>query len=241
MSRLRGDLQLFVADPPLWSFLKIATRYTWAAGQTGASVPTWSVAPPAFCLTSVIHYYNTDTVMTDLIILAMLLEGPQHGYRLKRDAGALFGQAVLHNNLVYPLLRRFTAEGWVTKQTVPGERGQNRQQYAITPLGRRTLLERLSSFAEQDARSEENFRGRVGFFELLPGEARERILGLREDFLTGRDERFAALQKNMELGAYGGEVVIFMRAQIKVELAWIGRLRRLSSKDLSSKQGRKRS
>jgi DNA-binding PadR family transcriptional regulator len=179
--------------------------------------------------------------MNDLIILAMLLEGPQHGYRLKRDAGAVFGQGTLHNNLVYPLLRRFTAEGWVTKQTVPGERGQKRQQYAITPLGRRMLLERLSSFTEQDARSEESFRGRVGFFELLPAEARERILGLREGFLQGRDERLAALQKNMDLGVYGGEVVIFLRAQVKIELAWIGRLRRLRSKDLSSKEARKRS
>jgi DNA-binding PadR family transcriptional regulator len=168
--------------------------------------------------------------MTDLIILAMLLEGPQHGYRLKRDAGALFGQVALHNNLVYPLLRRFAAEGWVTKQTLPGERGQKRQQYAITPLGRRTLLERLSSFTEQEARSEENFRGRVGFFALLAREGRERILGLREGFLKGRDERLAALQKNLDLGMYGGEVVIFMRQQIKVELAWIGRLHRLSSK-----------
>lgn len=174
--------------------------------------------------------------MTDLILLAMLLEGPQHGYRLKRDAGALFGQGALHNNLVYPLLRRFTAEGWVTKQTVPGERGQKRQQYALTALGRRTLLERLSTFTEQEARSADDFRGRVGFFELVPAEARERILGLREGFLKGRDERLAALQKNMDLGVYGGEVVIFMRAQVKVELAWIGRLRRLSSQ-----QGRKRS
>lgn len=165
--------------------------------------------------------------MTDLIILAMLLEGPQHGYRLKRDAGALFGQGALHNNLVYPLLRRFTAAGWVTKKAVPGERGQTRQQYAITPLGRRTLLERLSAFSEQDARSEEDFRARVGFFELLPAETRERILGLRGSFLKARDERCLAMQKSMDLGVYGGEVVVFMRAQVKVELAWIERLRRL--------------
>lgn len=165
--------------------------------------------------------------MNDLIILAMLLEEPQHGYRLKRDAGALFGQGALHNNLVYPLLRRFTADGWVTKKTVPGERGQQRLQYAITPLGRRALLERLSSFTEQEARSGESFRGRVGFFELLPAETRERILGLREDFLKGRDERCAAMQKTMKLGLYGGEVVVYMRAQVKVELAWIERLRRL--------------
>src|SRR6266436_8031532 len=81
--------------------------------------------------------------MTALTVLALLIEGPKHGYRLKQEAGTIFGQAALHNNLVYPLLRRFTASGWVTRKTVPGARGQNRQQYALTPLGRRTLLGRV--------------------------------------------------------------------------------------------------
>ena len=112
--------------------------------------------------------------MTDLIILGMLLEGPQHGYRLKQNAGLIFGQGKLHNNLVYPLLRRFMANKWVTKKTIPGERGQKRQQYAITPLGRQTLLDRIRAFTEQDARSEDAFRVRVGFFAMLPPEDRDR-------------------------------------------------------------------
>jgi len=169
--------------------------------------------------------------MTDLIILAMLLDGPKHGYRLKQDAGTISGQGELHNNLVYPLLRRFTANGWVTKKTVPGERGQNRQQYSLTALGRRTLLERLSAFTEQDARSWDDFHARVGFFSLLPADVCEQILSLRQAFLHTRDERFAGLQKTMDLGVYGAEVVGFMREQIEAELAWIRRLRRLNSQE----------
>ena len=74
--------------------------------------------------------------MTDLILLATLLDGPKHGYQLKKQAGLIFGQGAIHNNLVYPLMRRFTNEGWVSKKTMPGERGQNKQQYAITAAGR---------------------------------------------------------------------------------------------------------
>ena len=166
--------------------------------------------------------------MTDLIILAMLRDRPKHGYRLKQDAGKLLGQGALHNNLVYPLLRRFTADGWVTKKTVPGDRGQNRQQYALTELGRRTLLNRLSAFTEQDARSWDAFHIRVGFFELLPAEVRGRILSLREEFLHSREGRFATLENAMNLGLYGAEVVTFMREQIASELSWIRGLRRLN-------------
>ena len=106
--------------------------------------------------------------MTDLIILSMLLPGPKHGYQLKHEAGMVFGQEALHNNLIYPLLRRFLKDGWVSKKEVPGERGQTRQQYSLTAHGRRVLLERLSQFNEADAASDKEFRSRVGLFELLP-------------------------------------------------------------------------
>src|SRR5215831_5703075 len=96
--------------------------------------------------------------MTDLMILAMLLPGPKHGYQLKREAGIILGHDVLHNNLVYPLLRRFMNNKWVSRKAAPGQRGQTRQQYSLTTLGRRELLARLSSFTEQDANSADAFR-----------------------------------------------------------------------------------
>jgi DNA-binding PadR family transcriptional regulator len=178
--------------------------------------------------------------MTDLIILALLVEGPKHGYRLKQDAGTIFGQGQLHNNRVYPLLRRFTACGWVTKKAVPGERGQNRQQYALTALGRRTLLGRISEFTEQDARSADAFRARVGFFGLLPVADRARILRVREDALRERDEKLATLQKAMTRDVYSSEAVGFMREQLAIELSWIGRLRSLNARPDPAPQRRSR-
>lgn len=167
--------------------------------------------------------------MTDLIILGMLLAGPQHGYRLKQSAGMIFGHGELHNNIVYPLLRRFMANKWVTKKTVPGERGQNRQQYAITALGRQALLDRIRDFTEQDARSEDEFRVRVGFFSLLPADDRERILQLRSGALQSRDQILSNLQSAMELSEYAGEVVRFLREQTASEREWIARLRQIDS------------
>src|SRR5215471_5827672 len=124
--------------------------------------------------------------MTDLIMLAMLLPGPKHGYQIKHEAGLILGQAPLHNNLVYPLLQQFMAKKWVRQKKVPGERGQTRNQYSLTAVGRKELRNRLSSFSDQDARSADAFRLRVGLFWFLDPEVRFRILDVRGKFLRGR-------------------------------------------------------
>src|SRR5579872_2140676 len=173
--------------------------------------------------------------MIDLIILANLLDGPKHGYALKKQAGMVFAHSELHNNLVYPLLRRFTSEGWVARKSAPGERGQTRQQYALTAAGRRALLERLNTFGEKEAESTEEFLLRVGLFELLEPIARERILDVRRRVLARRQQHFERLRQ-MEMGAYGNEVVNFLQQRVKNEMEWLQRIRRLSLQQSSTQR-----
>ncbi len=177
--------------------------------------------------------------MNDLLILAMMLDGPKYGYRLKREAGWIMGQEALHNNLVYPMLRRFLEEKWVSKKAVPGERGQTRQQYALTAEGRRYLFARLNAFGEADAPSEGAFHLRVGVFPALKPEAREAILRLRERYLQHRDQKLEALQASMELGKFGGEIVRHMRNQVEMECEWVRHLRRLEKSIDDRGPGRK--
>ena len=165
--------------------------------------------------------------MNDLVILSMLLPGPKHGYQLKREAGIILGHQALHNNLVYPLLRRFMASKWVSRKTVPGQRGQTRNQYSLTALGRKELLARLSSFTEQDARSIDAFRLRVGLFWLLPPEVRAHIMEARERALRARMTALANITGSFSLDGYAGEVISHMRAEADSELDWIARLRKL--------------
>jgi DNA-binding PadR family transcriptional regulator len=165
--------------------------------------------------------------MNDLLLLSMMLDSPKYGYQLKREAGLIMGQA-LHNNLVYPSLRRFLEEGWVSKKAVPGERGQTRQQYVLSAEGRRHLFESLSQFSEADASSEGAFHLRVGLFPGLKPEVRETIVAGREEWLQRRDRSLATLQANLELGKFGGEIVRYLRKQIEVELEWIRHLRRIA-------------
>ena len=174
--------------------------------------------------------------MNDLLMLAMLLAGPKYGYQLKREVGWMTGQGDLHNNIVYPLLRRFREEGWVSKKSVPGERGQTRQQYALTAEGRRTYFERINRFSQDDASSEEAFFLRVGVFEALSAESRGAILSAREAFLQRRDQRLEILQENMELGKFGSEIVRHMKKKIEMEQEWIRHLRRIAKTEGSPKK-----
>ncbi len=164
--------------------------------------------------------------MNDLILLAILAEGPTHGYALKKQAGMALGQPDMHNNLVYPLLRRFVSQKWVTQRKAAGERGQTRQVYSLTPLGRAALVDRIRQF--DDASSAKAFRLRVGLFEILEPPAREQILAARENYLIGRERRLALLETGRDLGRCGTEVTRFLRQQIRSELAWISRLHRMN-------------
>jgi len=166
--------------------------------------------------------------MNDILILALLLGGPKYGYRLKREAGWMMGQEALHNNIVYPSLRKFLEQGWVSKKAVPGDRGQTRQQYALTPEGRRMLMARLSEFTDADAVSENAFRMRLGLLPFLKREVQESIFSGREGYLARRDQVLGSLESKMELGKFGGEIVRYMRKQIKMEHDWIRHLRRMA-------------
>lgn len=166
--------------------------------------------------------------MNDLVILAILLAGPKHGYQLKQEAGGVLGQDVLHNNIVYPLLRRFTEESWVTRKVVPGERGQKRHRYALTELGRKALMEKLSEYTESEAKSPQGFLVRVGLFQFLDTEARQKILDGRAAHLEKSAQHLAGIQEHFSLDTFARETTQFKQKQVEVELSWIRHLRKLS-------------
>jgi DNA-binding PadR family transcriptional regulator len=164
--------------------------------------------------------------MNDLLILANLLDGPKHGYALKKQVGLTSGQGEMHNNLVYPLLRRFVQYGWVSKREASGQRGQTRDVYALTAKGKSELLRRLATFTEKEAGSQKEFFLRAGLFIVLDAAARERILGERDRWLAAREEKLGKLCAAINVGDWGGEVVRFLREQTRAERRWISRLRR---------------
>src|SRR3974390_742137 len=111
--------------------------------------------------------------MYDLVLLTPLLGGPAYGYALTKTAGLIFGGGEMHNNVIYPSLKKFVRNGWVEQSSVPGDRGQQRKQYRLTAIGRKYLLEQVGTFEEQEASNEGAFLLRLALFDLLPPKKRE--------------------------------------------------------------------
>jgi DNA-binding PadR family transcriptional regulator len=165
--------------------------------------------------------------MKDLILLAALLDGPKHGWMLKKLGGWVTGQGDMHNNLVYPMMKKFVEQGWVRRRAEAGQRGQTRAVYSLTIPGNREIFRRLNEFGEKEAGSATEFRLRVGLFHLLAPEARERILAERERWLATREERFATMReslKAMEVSRWSAEVVNFLVQEVRAERKWIATL-----------------
>jgi DNA-binding PadR family transcriptional regulator len=162
--------------------------------------------------------------MTDLVLLTALLPGPAYGYALKRTAGLIFGRGVLHNNLVYPLLKRFVEAGWVEQSSVPGDRGQERKLYQITAGGRKHLLQQIAAFGEREASNDDAFLFRVAMFDLLPEEKRKEIIAARKAYLDVRVSELAELEKTGKPASFPGLVLKRVQAAALDELDWIARI-----------------
>jgi DNA-binding PadR family transcriptional regulator len=175
--------------------------------------------------------------MTDLFLMASLLPGPKHGYQLKKEARVLLGDKKLHNNIVYPLLHRLEKQKWISSRVVPGNRGQLRREYALTRMGRKELLRRAAAPAAKEIEAFPAFLFRVGLFPTLTLEQRLHILGAREKVLQVKAQQVTDMRREMDLGAYGGEVVGFFERRTRLELAWIRHLRRLAHHPIKCVEG----
>lgn len=164
--------------------------------------------------------------MTDLVLLSALLGGPAYGYALKQTAGLIFGNGVLHNNIVYPLLKRFVESGWVEQSTVQGDRGQQRKQYRITATGRKYLLEQIATFGERDASNDGAFLFRVAMFDLVPEGKQREIIAARKAFLATHVKELSELEQTGRAKSFGALVLERYQALIKDELGWISKLER---------------
>src|SRR5216683_1824594 len=81
-------------------------------------------------------------------------------------------------------------------------------------------------FTSKEAASEHSFHLRVGLFSVLDAGTRGAILTERDEWLAARELRLGRLSGALDLGAWGGEVVHFLRDQIRSERKWISHLKR---------------
>lgn len=86
----------------------------------------------------------------ELLILAVLEEGPLHGYDIAREiARRSDGLLTFHVASLYPLLYRLEDRGWIVGRWVEKAGQRRRRCYRLTSVGKRVLARqrtRWSSF-----------------------------------------------------------------------------------------------
>jgi PadR family transcriptional regulator PadR len=89
---------------------------------------------------------------TPTLVLAVLMEGPQHTYALGHAIASRVGDAVqFKRGTLYPVLHALEREGLVTGEWEHEEGERPRRTYTITPSGREEFArraERWNRFAE---------------------------------------------------------------------------------------------
>lgn len=133
---------------------------------------------------------------SEIVILAMLHQGPRHGYEIKKDIErALGGMVPLNNKTLYLTLKRFEEMGAVTRQVIPQEGKPNRHLYQLTERGIELLQASLRDFPAGHAGNDAEFFTRVAFFEFLGPPEREAILNKRLVYLEGCLDYLSRLQQ----------------------------------------------
>ncbi|WP_432824209.1 PadR family transcriptional regulator [Dactylosporangium sp. CA-092794] len=167
----------------------------------------------------------------DIVILSHLQRGPVHGYELKRRVTATTAYA-LHNNTLYPALRRFEEAGAVVKTAEQQEGRPPRHVYELTDVGRELLHDMLAELPPELASEEAEFLTRLGQFSQLTPPERRRVLQARADALQAQArhmealaEQTAASQRNRY---WGGLVVAELAGRVEREIAWIASLTALA-------------
>ena len=130
----------------------------------------------------------------------------------------------LHNNTIYPLLKRFLKSGWITQKQADGDRGQTRLLYALTPSGKRALTDKLCDFSDSDIANPHAFRLRVGLFGLLDKPTRQRILELRDGHLASRLARLRQITEAHIIEGWPASAMTHVTKELQLERKWIAQL-----------------
>jgi DNA-binding PadR family transcriptional regulator len=165
-------------------------------------------------------------MVLEIFALSILRTGPVHGYELKHRVQRP-SLTALSNNSLYPMLRRFEADGLVTRSTEEQEGKPARNVYAITDAGRERLRSLLWSLPPELAASDEEFLVRVSFFHEIPEDNQAAIIAAREAVLAASRAQVTALLDEIDPAPrteWRARVMNHVLETIDDERTWIAEL-----------------
>jgi DNA-binding PadR family transcriptional regulator len=168
----------------------------------------------------------------EIIILRRLRSGPAHGYELRKRVEETTG-FVLHNNSLYPALRRFEEAGAVTKTAVPQEGRPPRLVYTLTEVGHDLLHDMLADLPADQAGQPEEFLARLGQFSLLSPAERAGVLASRARAVRDQLTHYHAMYKlaSDHGEPWGARATAELIRRHEQELAWLAGLGELAEEE----------
>jgi DNA-binding PadR family transcriptional regulator len=168
----------------------------------------------------------------EILILRRLQGGPAHGYELRKRVEETTG-FVLHNNSLYPALRRFEEAGAVTKAAEPQEGRPPRLVYTLTDVGRELLHDMLAELPAEQAGQAEEFLARLGQFSLLNPAERARVLAARTRAVRAQLAHYRTMHKlAVDHGdPWGPRATAELIRRHEQELAWLAGLGELAMEE----------
>lgn len=166
----------------------------------------------------------------EILILRRLRSGPAHGYELRKRVEETTG-VVLHNNSLYPALRRFEEAGAVTKAAEPQPGRPPRLVYTLTEMGHELLHDMLADLPPDQAADPGEFTARLGQFSLLDPAERAVILAARSASVR---QQLAHYETMRDLATAHGDtwgtlVVAELIRRHEAELTWLAGLADLAA------------
>jgi DNA-binding PadR family transcriptional regulator len=166
----------------------------------------------------------------EILILRRLRSGPAHGYELRKRVEQTTG-VVLHNNSLYPALRRFEEAGAVTKAAEPQDGRPARLVYTLTEVGQELLHDMLAELPADQAAEPGEFMARLGQFSLIDPTERARVLASRAHAVNPQLAHYRTMRELAEAAGerWGALATAELIRRHEQELAWLAELGQLAT------------
>lgn len=164
-----------------------------------------------------------------MLILRHLSARPAHGYELRKRVEAVTG-VELHNNSLYPALRRFEEAGAVIKTSHPQQGRPAKLVYEITEVGHALLHDMLADLPADQAGDDVEFLTRLGQFGFLGPDERLAVLDSRDEALAELLGRLTDLRHRSGGELWSSLVTDELISRTEQERRWLAELRTLAER-----------